>query len=102
MGHYIHKSIPDAKCEADSSSTFGDMTSQNFPRKKGNESSNSAIYPREMGLTFKKMSFYVQNRSSRPKIDPPHVNFSNFQTEEFFFIFKILGRFDEKRAAAIP
>ena len=35
VSHYSHKSIPDAKFEADSSSTFGDMTSQNFPRKKG-------------------------------------------------------------------
>ena len=29
------QSIPDAKFEAGSSSGFGDMTSQNFPRKKG-------------------------------------------------------------------
>ena len=29
------KNIPDAKFEADSSSSFGDMTSQNLPRKKG-------------------------------------------------------------------
>ena len=35
MGHYIHKSIPDAKFEFDSSSSFGDMTSQNFLRNKG-------------------------------------------------------------------
>ena len=35
MGHYIYKSIPDAKLEVDSSFSFGDMTSQNFPRKKG-------------------------------------------------------------------
>ena len=35
MCHYIHKSIPDAKFEADSSFSFGDMTSQIFPRKKG-------------------------------------------------------------------
>ena len=35
MSHYIHKSIPHAKFEADSSSSFGDMTSQNFPRNKG-------------------------------------------------------------------
>ena len=33
--HYGHKSIPDAKFESDSSSSCGDMTSQNFPRKKG-------------------------------------------------------------------
>ena len=25
----------------------------------------------ENGFNFKKLSFYVQNRSSRPKIDPP-------------------------------
>ena len=35
MNHYIHKSIPLAKFEVDSSSSFGDMTSQNFPQKKG-------------------------------------------------------------------
>ena len=34
-----------------------------------------------------------------PKLTP-HVNFSNFQAEENFFIFKILGRIYEKRAAA--
>ena len=35
MTHYIHKSILDAKFEADRFSSFGDMTSQNFPWKKG-------------------------------------------------------------------
>ena len=35
MSYYIHESIPDAKFEPDSSSSFADMTSQNFPRKKG-------------------------------------------------------------------
>ena len=35
MGHYVYKSIPDAKCEVDSSFSFGDMTSQKFPQKKG-------------------------------------------------------------------
>ena len=56
------------------------------------QSSNSAIYPRKTGLTLKKMSFYVHNRSSRPKIDLrmsiPALSF--------------LGCFDEKRAAATP
>ena len=46
--------------------------------------------PPENGFNFKKMGFYVQNRSSRPKIDP-HVNFSNFEAKEKFFIFKIFG-----------
>ena len=35
MSHYIHQSIPHAKFEPDSSFSFGDMTSQNFLRKKG-------------------------------------------------------------------
>ena len=35
MSHYIHESIPDANFETDSSFNFGDMMSQNFPRKKG-------------------------------------------------------------------
>ena len=39
--------------------------------------------PPENGFNFKKMSFYVQNRSSRPKIDPP------CQFEQFSSIGKI-------------
>ena len=35
MGHYGHKNIPDAIFESGSSSSFGDMTSENFPWKKG-------------------------------------------------------------------
>ena len=35
LSHDNHKSIPATKFKADSSSSFEDMTSQNFPRKKG-------------------------------------------------------------------
>ena len=35
MDHYIYKSIPDAKFEVDTSFSFGEMTSQNFPQMKG-------------------------------------------------------------------
>ena len=35
VSHYIHGSIPDVKFDPDSSLSFGDMMSQNFPRKKG-------------------------------------------------------------------
>ena len=35
MSYDIYKSIPDAKFEAGSSVSFGDMMSHNFPRKKG-------------------------------------------------------------------
>ena len=49
------------------------------------------------------MSSYVQIRSFPPKIDPPHVNFSNFQAEENFFIFQNFWDVsDEKRAAKTP
>ena len=51
MSHYSHKSIPDAKFETDSSSRNG-VTK--FPSEEGNESANSAIYPRKTGLTLKK------------------------------------------------
>ena len=75
MSHYIQKRIPHAKFEADSSSSFGDMTSQNFPRKK---SSNSAIYPWKTGLTFKNGFFMSRTVLLDQKLTP-HVNFSNFQ-----------------------
>ena len=45
MSHYNHKSIPDAKFESDSSSSFGDMTSQNFPRNKGTSHENRLFTP---------------------------------------------------------
>ena len=66
------------------------MTSQNLSLKKGT-SDRIRIFTPENGFNFQKMSFYVQNRSSGPKIDPPpsHVNFSNFQAEENLFIFNI-------------
>ena len=35
MSHYGHKSIPGGKLESGSFSSFGDMTSQNFPQRKG-------------------------------------------------------------------
>ena len=101
MSHYIHKSIHDAKFEAHSSFSFGKYDATKFPSKEGNKSSNSAIYPRKTGLTLKKKSFYVQNRSSLPRIDPL-VNFSNFQEEEILSFSKFSGRLDEKRAAVTP
>ena len=86
MGHYIHKSIPDAKFEVDSSFSFGDMTSQNFPQKKGT-SHLIRLFTPENGFNFKKTSFYVQNRSSRPKIDPP-CQFQQFSSRGKFFHFQ--------------
>ena len=102
MSNDSHKSIPDAKFEADRLSSFGDMTSQNFPRKKGMSHQIRQFTPRKTGLTLKKMSFYVQNRSSRPKIDSPMSISAIFKQRTIFSFSKFLGRFDEKRAAATP
>ena len=90
MGHYIYKSIPDAKFEANSSFSFGNMTSQNFPQKKGTTSSDLTVYPRKTGLTLKKRVFMSLIVLLDPKLTP-HVNFNNFQAEEKFFIFKIFA-----------
>ena len=81
--HYDCKSIP----ESGSSSSFGDMTSQNLPRKKGTSHHIWLFIPGKR-VKLLKMSFYVQNRSSRLKVDP-HVNLSKFQAEENFFILYI-------------
>ena len=67
MGHYIYKSIPDAKFEFDSSFSFGDMTSQNFPQKKGT-SHPIRLYPRKMGLTLKKRVFMSRIVLLDPKL----------------------------------
>ena len=102
MGHYIYKSIPDAKFEVDSSFSFGDMTSQNFPQKKGT-SHPIRLFTPENGFNFKKTSFYVQNRSSRPKIDPPPMSISTiFKQSKIFSFSKFLGRLDDERGAATP
>ena len=74
MGHYIYKSIPTAKFEVDSFSSSEDMTSQNFPWKKGTSREIWLFTPKTVS-TFSKMCF----------------NFSNFQAEKNFLIFKIFG-----------
>ena len=43
--------MSDAKFKSGTLSSCGDMTSQNFPLKKGNKSWNSGIYPHKTGLT---------------------------------------------------
>ena len=100
MSHYDHKSIPYAEFESSSCFSFGDKTSQSFPWKK-EMNHQIRLFTLGDGFNFKKVSFYVQNRSSRPKVDP-QLNFSSFQVEENFSFCKFLGRLDEKRAAATP
>ena len=74
--------------------------SQNFSLKKGT-SHRIGLFTPENGFNLMKMSFYFQNRSSRPKIDP-RVNFSNFQAEEIFSFPIFLRHLDDERAEATP
>ena len=78
MSHYGHKSIPDAKFESATFSSFGDMTSQIFPQKKRTSHEIRLFTPRKTGLTLKKYVFMSRIYLLDPKLTP-HVNFSNFQ-----------------------
>ena len=81
--------LANAKFEFGSFSTFGDMTSQNFPLKRGT-SHKIRIFTLENGFNFQKLGFYVQIRFLRLKIDPL-CQFQQFSSREKFFIFKIFG-----------
>ena len=70
MSQYSYERMPDAKLESGNFSGFADMTSQNVPLKRGT-SHKIGYLPPENGFNFEKMSFYVQNRSFRPKVDLP-------------------------------
>ena len=85
MSHYGHKSILEAKFKSGSCSSFGDMTSQNFPRKKGTSHQIRLFTPGKR-VQLLKNEFYVQNRSSPPKIDPPCL-FQQFPSRGKFFHF---------------
>ena len=54
MNHYNHKSIHDAKFEADNSPSLGEYDVTKFLSEEGNKSSNVAINTRKAGLTFNK------------------------------------------------
>ena len=58
MIYYIYKSIPDAKFEAGSSSSFGDMTSQNFHWKNGTSHQIELFTPEKRQLKVKVTKFW--------------------------------------------
>ena len=100
LSHYSHKSMADAKFESGSFSSFGDMTSQKFPSEEGNQSSNSSIYPRKMGLTFKKSVFMSRIVLLNPKLTPPMSISAIFKQRKILSFSKFLRRLDEERVAA--
>ena len=69
MDHYIYKSIPDAKFEVDSFLVLEIWCHKIFLKRR-EQVIRFNYLPPENGFNFKKTSFYVQNRSSWPKIDP--------------------------------
>ena len=89
MSYFSHKSMPDAKFESGSLPSFEDMASQNFHLKKGTSRGIRIFTP---GKWFNlKKRFYVQNRSSGPKIyPPPPCQFQQFSSRGNVFIFKII------------
>ena len=102
MRHCIHKSIPDAKFQADSSSSFGDMTSQNFPRKKWGTSHRIRLFTPGNGFNFKQNEFLCPESFFSTQNWPP-MSISSISKERKIFSFsKFLWRLDEKRAAATP
>ena len=82
MSHYSDKSIPGEKFECGNFSSFGDMTSQIFPQKKGRVVKFGYLPP-ENGFNFKKLFFMSRIVLFDPKFTP-QVNFSNFQVGEIF------------------
>ena len=81
--------MPDAKFEP-GSFLFLEIRRHKISLSRTERVIEFGYLPPENGI-FQKMNFYIQNRSSQPKIDP-HDNFSNFQAEENVFIFKIFRR----------
>ena len=67
MSQYSHESMPDANLKSGSFFSFEDMTSQNFPLKRGTIMKSRYLHP-ENGFNFGKMSFCVQTGSFRFKI----------------------------------
>ena len=100
MSHDNHISIPDAKFESASFSRFGDMTSQNFPHKKGT-SHQIPYLPLENKFNLKKISFNARIVLLDPKLTPMSIAALLKQGKIFSFC-KFLGRLDEKRATATP
>ena len=92
--------MPGAKFEFDSLCIFEVLTSLNFPLKKGRSYKVRIFIPGKW--VSLKNDYYVQNRSSRPKIDPTMSISAIFKQRNFFSFSKFLRRVDEKRAAAVP
>ena len=91
VSHYSHKSMPDAKFESGSFPSFGDLTTQNFPLKKG-RNHQILILPPEM-------SFMSRIVLVDPKLAPMSISAISKQ-RKFCSFSKFLRHLDEKSTAA--
>ena len=84
--------MPAAKFESGGFPSFGDMTSQNFPLKKGTNH-RIRIFPlRKMGLTLRKNGLLCPESFFPPKLTQPtpplHISISSIFKEGNFFHFQ--------------
>ena len=87
LRHYTHKSISDAKFESGSTSSFfGDMKSQNFPRKKGTSHQIRLFAPRKGDLTEKIPLFMSRIVLPDPKLTPMSISAISKQGKIFRFV----------------
>ena len=93
--------MPDAKFESGSLSIFGDMTSQNFPMKKGMAHRIRVFTPWKMGLALKNEFFMSRIVFLYPELTPMSIS-AVLKQRKIFSFSKFLRRLNEKRAAATP
>ena len=89
ISHYSYKSIPDANLRLIALLVL-EIWRTKISLRRREQVIKFGYLPPENGFNFKKMSFHVQNRSFRPKIDPP-CQFQQFSSRGNFFIFTIFG-----------
>ena len=82
--------MPDAKFESSSFSIFGNMTSQNFPLKKGTNHPIRIFTP-ENGFNFKKKIVFMSRIVVLdPKLTPPTSILAIFKEKKILLFKKFL------------
>ena len=102
MSQYIHKSIPDTKFEADSSSSFGDMTGHKISFGRMERVIRFGYLPPKNGFNLKEKRVFMSRLVLLdPKLTPMSIS-AIFKQRKIFSFSKFLGHLDEKRAAVTP
>ena len=99
MGHYSHKSKPDAKFDCGIFSSLGLMTSQNFTLNK--ETSHKKFGHLPQGFNIKIIFLCPDSFFLTPKLTPMSIS-TIFKPEKIFSFSELLRRLNKRRAAATP